>query len=311
MDQILSPAKFLAYLLFWYFSSSIKNTIVKKILLVYPHPITTTLTTFLVVACFSWIYIISHGSYKMELAMFRRIIPVAFTGILGHIFTQYSLSRVSVSFTHTVKATGPIFTMIIAYIFLKKSITLPMIGSILPIVIGVSLCTATEISFSWAGFIMAFISTLLFSCQNIITKSLFGKQGDKYKFLAYYSTFSFLLLFPVWAVFEAPILLNQENELYTLSSLALLAGFFSFTQSFSSMSILELVTPITYSIANTFKRIFVIGTSILYFGNVVSPLNYLGIAIAIFGVGIYSRIKQIAEQQHRFSKHGKKGTLIL
>ncbi len=43
--------------------------------------------------------------------------------------------------------------------------------------------------------------------------------------------------------------------------------------------------------ANTFKRVFVIGFSIIVFGNKITPLGGLGSAMAIAGVLLYSLLK--------------------
>jgi solute carrier family 35, member E1 len=66
-------------------------------------------------------------------------------------------------------------------------------------------------------------------------------------------------------------------------------GLCNFVQSFAAFSLLSLVSPLTYSVANTFKRVFVILTSIVWFGNPVSPLNYFGIFIAFMGILLYNR----------------------
>jgi drug/metabolite transporter (DMT)-like permease len=71
----------------------------------------------------------------------------------------------------------------------------------------------------------------------------------------------------------------------------ILGGFCGYIQSLASISFLSSVSPLTYSISNVLKRVFIIVTSILYFGNVVTPLNYLGILISIGGVLIYNKAK--------------------
>ena len=48
------------------------------------------------------------------------------------------------------------------------------------------------------------------------------------------------------------------------------------------------MSPVSHQVSNTLKRLVVIVSSILYFGNPTSWTNYLGIAIASFGFLCYS-----------------------
>ncbi|KAJ0828854.1 Triose phosphate/phosphate translocator [Helianthus annuus] len=62
---------------------------------------------------------------------------------------------------------------------------------------------------------------------------------------------------------------------------------------------LERVAPLTHAVGNVLKRVFVIGFSIVVFGNKISTQTGIGTAIAIAGVAIYSLIKARFEQDKR------------
>ncbi|KAK9024192.1 hypothetical protein V6N11_004369 [Hibiscus sabdariffa] len=62
---------------------------------------------------------------------------------------------------------------------------------------------------------------------------------------------------------------------------------------------LERVAPLTHAVGNVLKRVFVIGFSIVVFGNKISTQTGIGTAIAIAGVAIYSLIKANMEEQKR------------
>lgn len=53
---------------------------------------------------------------------------------------------------------------------------------------------------------------------------------------------------------------------------------------------LDEISPLTFSIGNTMKRISVIVSSIIIFHTPVQPVNALGAAIAIFGTFLYSQV---------------------
>lgn len=53
---------------------------------------------------------------------------------------------------------------------------------------------------------------------------------------------------------------------------------------------LDQISPLTFSIGNTMKRISVIVASIIIFHTPVQPVNALGAAIAILGTFLYSQV---------------------
>ena len=64
----------------------------------------------------------------------------------------------------------------------------------------------------------------------------------------------------------------------------------SFVQSIVSFSLLSLVSPVGYSVANASKRIIVISTSLVFLKNSVTPYNIMGMVIAISGVALYNKV---------------------
>lgn len=65
--------------------------------------------------------------------------------------------------------------------------------------------------------------------------------------------------------------------------------FYHLYNQVSYMSLDE-ISPLTFSIGNTMKRISVIVSSIIIFQTPVRPINALGAAIAILGTFIYSQV---------------------
>lgn len=55
---------------------------------------------------------------------------------------------------------------------------------------------------------------------------------------------------------------------------------------------LNVVHPVTHAVGNTFKRVFLIATSIIYYKTKLTPLAALGSFMAIAGVLMYSLAKE-------------------
>lgn len=48
------------------------------------------------------------------------------------------------------------------------------------------------------------------------------------------------------------------------------------------------VSPVTFSVGNTMKRVAVVVSSVMFFRNPVSAMNWVGSAVAIIGTYLYS-----------------------
>merc|ERR1719158_1394749 len=73
-----------------------------------------------------------------------------------------------------------------------------------------------------------------------------------------------------------------------LATSYIMNGLFFHGQTLSAYYLMDFISPVTHSVANTGKRAFLIWTSVLLFGNQVTFLSGLGTAIVILGVLLYN-----------------------
>lgn len=78
------------------------------------------------------------------------------TLILGLIALWY----VPVSFAETVKSSAPVFTVLLAYLLMGEKTSWLVCMSLIPVMGGLFLCSANELSFNAAGFIAAMATNL-------------------------------------------------------------------------------------------------------------------------------------------------------
>lgn len=69
--------------------------------------------------------------------------------------------------------------------------------------------------------------------------------------------------------------------------------FYHLYNQVSYMSLNE-ISPLTFSVGNTMKRVSVIVSSIIIFHTPVQPINALGAAIAILGTFLYSQVTNLS-----------------
>ncbi len=73
------------------------------------------------------------------------------TVLLGLIALNY----VAVSFTETIKSSAPIFTVVISRILLGEKTGFYVNMSLIPVMLGLALCSSNELSFDIRGFAAA------------------------------------------------------------------------------------------------------------------------------------------------------------
>ncbi|XVF12050.1 hypothetical protein REPUB_Repub08aG0081300 [Reevesia pubescens] len=287
----------------WYLFNIYFNIYNKQVLKVYHYPVTVTVIQFAVgtvLVSLMWTFNL-YKRPRITGAQLAAILPLAMVHTLGNLFTNMSLGKVAVSFTHTIKAMEPFFSVVLSAMFLGELPTLWVVGSLLPIVGGVALASVTEASFNWAGFWSAMASNLMNQSRNVLSKKVMVKKEDSMDNITLFSIItimSFILLAPAAIFMEGikftPAYLQSAGlnvkEVVVKSVLAALC-FHAYQQV--SYMILQRVSPVTHSVGNCVKRVVVIVSSVLFFKTPVSPINSIGTGIALAGVFLYSRVKRI------------------
>ncbi|CAK7326191.1 unnamed protein product [Dovyalis caffra] len=302
------PALITGFFFFtWYFLNIIFNILNKKVYNYFPYPYFVSVVHLLVgvVYCLvSWgVGLPKRAPIDKELLAL--LTPVAFCHALGHVMSNVSFAAVAVSFTHTIKALEPFFSAAASQFVLGHQIPLPLWLSLAPVVIGVSMASLTELSFNWTGFISAMISNIAFTYRSIYSKKAMTGM-DSTNVYAYISIIALLVCIPPAVLIEGPQLMQHgfRDAIAKVGLVKFLSdlfwiGMFYHLYNQVATNTLERVAPLTHAVGNVLKRVFVIGFSIVVFGNKISTQTGIGTAIAIAGVAIYSLIKANMEEQKR------------
>ncbi|MCL7024310.1 hypothetical protein MKW94_015654 [Papaver nudicaule] len=287
----------------WYVSNIYFNIFNKQVLKVYPYPVTISLIQFAIgtlLILIMWTFNL-YKRPKITKSQLVAIVPLAIVHTMGNLCTNMSLGKVSVSFTHTVKALEPFFSVIISALFLGEVPTTWVLSSLVPVVGGVAMASLTEASFDWVGFWSAMGSNLANQSRNVFSKQLMVKKEESLDNITLFSIItilSFALNVPLTLCMEgvkfSPSFLQSAGlDVRELCVRTLLSGLcFQAHQQIAYM-ILQRVSPVTHSVGNCVKRVVVIVSSVLFFKTPVSPINSIGTGIALAGVFLYSRVKQI------------------
>jgi len=126
--------------------------------------------------------------------------------MLGNVFTNVSLGKVAVSFTHTIKAMEPFFSVLLSVLFLGETPSVLVLGSLVPIVGGVVLASMTEVSFNWIGFWSAMASNLTNQSRNVLCKKLLTDEEDSFDDINLFSIMTVMAF-----LLSAPLMLSVEG----------------------------------------------------------------------------------------------------
>ncbi|GJW61046.1 xylulose 5-phosphate/phosphate translocator, chloroplastic [Tanacetum coccineum] len=284
---------------FWYFQNIVFNIYNKKCLNIFPYP--WLLASFQLFVGSIWMLVLWGTKIqpcpKVDKNFIIALLGPALFHTIGHISACVSFSKVAVSFTHVIKSAEPVFSVVFSSA-LGDTYPLSVWLSILPIVMGCSLAAVTEVSFNLGGLWGAMISNVGFVLRNIYSKKSLQnfKQVNGLNLYGWITILSFFYLFPVAIFVEGsqwvPGYHKAIESIGTPSTFYLwvmISGVFYHLYNQSSYQALDDISPLTFSVGNTMKRVVVIVSTVLVFRNPVRPLNALGSAIAILGTFLYSQ----------------------
>ncbi|XP_041357119.1 solute carrier family 35 member E1 homolog [Gigantopelta aegis] len=285
----------------WYASSTSDNIIGKIVLTDFPYPMTVTMVQLATAATLLG-PIVKCMRVPRLTEMPRQyyatmIVPLAVGKFLSSVSSYVSIWKSSVSYAHTVKATLPIFTVILSRIIMGEKQTLTIYVTLLPIIGGVLVATMTELSFDYVGLFSALFATLCFSLQTIFSKKCLKDTGLHHmRLLILITRISTVCFLPVWLIFDLRRIVHNEEFMLGDGKLRIIFllmcdGLFNMLHNIFAFTLLSMVTALSYAVANATKRIVIISSSLMLLRNPVSPVNILGMLTAIFGVLLYNKAR--------------------
>jgi drug/metabolite transporter (DMT)-like permease len=229
----------------------------------------------------------------------RAIAPVSLSMVLSLVAYRWSLLSASVSFTCIIKTLAPVFTMIFSYIIVNEPTTWTRCASVIPVVVGVALTSATEVEFSLPGTMAALIATASQALQMVLAKRLLSAGGWTKAELFYavaVSGFATLLLMVIlfesrdlYVCYASPAT-PESGSRSAAVGWTLVNGLCSFCNQYAGLSVLDrFSTPLSHALANVLKRAVVVMLAMAHAQMPVTPLHMCGAVLSIFGALAYQQ----------------------
>ncbi|CAG8567149.1 4888_t:CDS:2 [Paraglomus occultum] len=167
---------------------------------------------------------------------------------------------------------------------------------------------------------VSFVHTI----KNVFSKTLLRRPDmpgeeklDKLNLMFFSSTIAFVLMIPIWAWYDGlkfggflvlggDLGVSASVSAWTILFYFFLNGTTHFFQNTLAFNILEITSPVTYSIASLVKRIFVITASIIWFGQKTTFVQGVGIFLTFIGLHLYNRAKSDVDKKERKVSGGEK-----
>lgn len=291
------------YFALWYLFNIAYNIYNKKALNVLDYPWTVAtiqMATGILYFVPLWILGIRKAP-KLSFSDIKTLIPIALCHTGVHVGAVIALGAGAVSFAHIVKASEPVVTCGLNYLFLGQVLPLPVYLTLLPIIGGVAIASMKELSFTFLALASAMLSNVSSSARGVLSKKTMsgkkiGENMDAQNLYAVLTALSTCILIPTMLAMEGTGMFTAFNKVvaagdFTKKSLAtLLALSGASYYAYNEVAFLALgkVNPVTHAVGNTIKRVVIIVASVIAFATPMSAGSIIGSSIAIAGTLLYS-----------------------
>jgi hypothetical protein len=163
-----------------------------------------------------------------------------------------------------------------------------------------------EPGLSLVGFTYAFAANISSAARSIFYKSTLNSKSSESSSLTKFLNIgfvSFCLYLPFYTIkvlfidedffsalnkslFDSKLFEHQNWMFYLF-----FASFFNFSYNLFSLQVLSNVSPISHSVTNIMKRVFIIFCSLITFNTPITCLQWFGMFFADIGVFLYSILK--------------------
>lgn len=307
----------------WYSSSIITIISTKVIMNIFQFPYFLGCFQFFVASFISLSYLYVFKLRKSNyFSLLTLHLKITLSYAIGILIFNVAMTITSANFIELIRTIEPITSSILGCIYLSENISIYAYIAIVPILCGVFLSFNQNVEgFHILGFILGMLCNLLYSIRNTQIRILKRDHEDCFDQLNIYAdmhSYGLIILIPIMMLMENHFMeiFYQDNILHNTSTinmkhsnnndnsiekpsisgvlllfLIILNGFCFTCENLMSNIILEKTDLIVHSVLNTFRRMFTVSISALYFHILLSNLNILGIFITILSIGLFGYFK--------------------
>ncbi|KAJ7253040.1 triose-phosphate transporter family-domain-containing protein [Mycena haematopus] len=228
------------------------------------------------------------------------------------VVSNVSLQLVTVPFHQVVRAATPIFTILFSGLLFGARSSHSKKISLIPVVAGVGLATFGDYYFSYTGFLLTLLGTILAALKTIFTNVLQTRTTQARELpshrLYFSNPFDLLFFLSPLALVQCLLLAHFTGELhrvrdYSLQEMSslkfmalLLNGCIAFGLNVVSFSANRRVGALSMTVAANVKQVLTIVCAVVIFNITITTLNAVGILLTLVGGAWYAWIELLEKQ---------------
>ncbi|KXN90131.1 hypothetical protein AN958_04621 [Leucoagaricus sp. SymC.cos] len=226
----------------------------------------------------------------------KKAVPTAVATSLDIGLSNLSLKSITLSFYTMCKSSSLIFVLTFAFLFRLEVFSWRLVAVIFLIFSGVLLMVATETDFFLTGFLLVISASAMGGLRWSLTQIML--KNKKMGFDSPAATIYWLA--PAMGVCLAIVSAAIE------SWVSLAPGVVAFCMVLSEFYIIQRVGVVPMSIAGIAKEVTTISISSWFFGDQLTPLNIVGVAITVCGIGLFTfhKYRKSLESNVPLDAHG-------
>lgn len=228
---------------------------------------------------------------------FRRVLPCA-TASCGDIgMGNASFRLVTLSFYTMVKSANLLFVLLFSIVFRLEQPTLRIFCIISIMTVGVLLMAAGETQFQVLGFFLVLGASMSSGLRWSLTQILLKRKSDPTNSPVYtilcLAPLMAVMLFVISMALEGPSAifgasLWQTHGFFMSLGYLTLPGVLAFCMTLSEFLLLSRTSVLTLAIIGICKEVVTFGIAFLFFGDILTPLNALGVVVTTICILAYN-----------------------
>lgn len=227
------------------------------------------------------------------------LLAVGPTGVSSGIdiaFSNWGLELVTVSLYTMTKSTTIVFILIFSILFKLERKSWSLSGIVLMISLGLFLFTYKSTQFNILGFLLLLIASIVAGVRWTCVQLLLQKSKMDMKNpidMIYHMQplmIASVLPFAIWmegmdVVRNCQLIRSKDSTIFTVLILKVLLGaFIAFFMEFSEVTLVTYTSSLTLAIAGIFKEVFILALAVNINGDVMSPINVVGLLVCLCGI---------------------------
>ena len=285
-----------------YFLCSLALTLYNKAIMqfvgfTYPWMLTAIHTFCSAVGCWISVYALQMFQPAVLTAKENKIM-LAFSVLytVNIAVSNVSLNMVTVPFHQVVRATTPIFTILLNILVLHKSYSKMIYVSLVPVIMGVALATYGDYDFTAIGLVLTLLGTFLAALKTVVTNvvQVGSLKLHPMDLLLRMSPLAFIqCIVYAWMsgeLREVSVYCSERMDMKAFVALAF-NGAIAFFLNVVSFTANKKTSALTMTVAANVKQVLTILLAIMIFNLLISALNALGIFLTLAGGAWYTHVE--------------------